>query len=220
MSARHCLRSHHAGTRTEGTRVRNLRGLHLLIAEDEWLLASDLATFFADMGAIILGPVATVEQAGRHAKAAEAAILDIDLHGRHVFPIADELMRRNVPFVFFSGYDEIAIPEHLRFASSLSKTSSPAAVVDALFPPKASPEAVAVAQPGSAAEEVVALLPKLRLTARLLLDDAGASDRLVEHTLEQALEDIDERPEGLPIADWLNAIMHRIAQLRGASLLH
>jgi len=199
--------------------VRNLRGLHLLIAEDEWLLASDLASFFADMGAIILGPVSTVEQAGQHANAAEAAILDIDLHGRKVFPVADELMRRNVPFVFFSGYDEIAIPEHLRFASSLSKSSNRAAMVDALFP-EPSTEPVTVAHPPSTAEDVVALLPKLRLTARLLLDDAGASDRLVEHTLEQALEDLDRRPEGSSIADWLNTIMRGIAQLRGASLLH
>ncbi|TIU88016.1 MAG: response regulator [Mesorhizobium sp.] len=200
--------------------MRNLRGLHLLIAEDEWLLASDLATFFADMGAIILGPVATLEQAGRHAKAAEAAILDIDLHGRKVFPIADELMLRNVPFVFFSGYDDIAIPEHLRFASSLSKSSNRVTLVDALFPPAPSAEPATVAQPVSAAEGVVALLPKLRLTARLLLDDAGASDRLVEHTLERALEDIDNRPADSSIADWLSAIMRRIAQLRGASLLH
>ncbi|RUX14178.1 response regulator [Mesorhizobium sp. M2A.F.Ca.ET.042.01.1.1] len=200
--------------------MRNLRGLHLLIAEDEWLLASDLATFFADMGAIILGPVATLEQAGRHAKAAEAAILDIDLHGRKIFPVADELMLRNVPFVFFSGYDDIAIPEHLRFASSLSKSSNRVSLVDALFPPEPSAEPATVMQPVSAAEDVVALLPKLRLTARLLLDDAGASDRLVEHTLEQALEDIDKRPEDSSIADWLNAIMRRIAQLRGASLLH
>ncbi|TIV05688.1 MAG: hypothetical protein E5V94_13525 [Mesorhizobium sp.] len=72
----------------------------------------------------------------------------------------------------------------------------------------------------SAAEDVVALLPKLRLTARLLLDDAGASDRLVEHTLEQALEDIDNRPEASSITDWLNSIMRRIAWSRGASLLH
>lgn len=200
--------------------MRNLRGLHLLIAEDEWLLASDLATFFAGMGAIILGPAATVEQAGRHAKAADAAILDVNLHGRLVFPVADELMRRNVPFVFFSGYDEIAIPERLRFASSLSKSSNGAVVVDALFPPEPFAEPVTVAQPTPPAEDVVALLPKLRLTARLLLDDAGASDRLVEHTLEQALEDIDKRPAGSSIADWLNTIMRKIARLRGACLLH
>jgi hypothetical protein len=200
--------------------VRDLRGLHLLIAEDEWLLASDLATFFSDMGAIILGPVATIELAGRYAKTAEAAILDVDLQGRYVFPIADELMSRNVPFVFFSGYDEIAIPEHLRFASSLSKSSSRAAVADALFPPEPQHGPAIVAQPASLADDVVSLLPKLRLTARLWLDDAGAADRLVELTLERALEDIDKKPAGSSLVDWLNGIMRRIARLRGASLLH
>lgn len=203
-------------------RVRNLRGLHLLIAEDEWLLASDLAKFFSDMGAIILGPVATVEQAGRHAQTAEAAILDVDLQGRHVFPIADELMSRNVPFVFFSGYDEIAIPEHLRFASSLSKSSSRIALADALFPPEPQldPTTSTVVQPATTADDVVSLLPKLRLAARLLLDDAGASDRLVELTLERALEDIDNRPAGSSTAEWLNGIMRSIARARGSSLLH
>ncbi|RVA55221.1 response regulator, partial [Mesorhizobium sp. M7A.F.Ca.US.001.01.1.1] len=36
--------------------VRDLRGLHILIVEDEWTLAGDLARFFSNMGAIILGP--------------------------------------------------------------------------------------------------------------------------------------------------------------------
>ncbi|WP_245420589.1 MULTISPECIES: response regulator [unclassified Mesorhizobium] len=183
--------------------------------EDEWLLASDLAQFFTDMGAVILGPVATVEQAARHTEAAEAAILDIDLQGRRVFPIADELMRRNVPFVFFSGYEDIAVPEHLRFASSLSKSSSGVTVADALFPPDQSRPAT-----DRPDDDVFSLLPKLRLTARLLLGDVNASDRLVEHTLQQALDEIDSRPEGSTIADWLNAIMRRLARARGASLLH
>ncbi|WP_245430085.1 response regulator [Mesorhizobium sp. WSM3859] len=191
-----------------------------MIAEDEWLLASDLAKFFSDMGAIILGPVATVEQAGRHAQTAEAAILDVDLQGRHVFPIADELMSRNVPFVFFSGYDEIAVPEHLRFVSS--KSSSRTALADALFSPEPllEPMTSTVAQPATVADDVVSLLPKLRLAARLLLDDARASDRLVELTLERALEDIDNRPTGSSTADWLNGIMRGIARARGGSLLH
>ncbi|SFQ07988.1 hypothetical protein SAMN03159463_05586 [Mesorhizobium sp. NFR06] len=197
--------------------MRNLRGLYLLIAEDEWLLANDLAAYFADMGAMILGPAATVEQAGRLAKAAEAAILDIDLRGRHIFPVADELVRRNVPFVFFSGYGEIAIPEHLRFVSSLSKSSTRAAVTSALFPGEPMPS---VAQPVPTGDDVISLLPKLRLTARLLLGDAGASDRLVEVTLERALEDIDEKPPGSSTADWVQTIMRNMAHSRGASLLH
>lgn len=189
--------------------MRDLRGIHLLIVEDEWLLASDLAKFFADMGAVILGPVATVEQAARHTQAAEAAILDIDLRGRRVFPIADELVRRNVPFVFFSGYDDIAIPDRLRYASNLKKSSTPADISDVLFPPTRPPE-----------DNIISLLPKLRLAARLLLDDVGASDRLVERTLLQAIEEVDSRPADLTTARWLNLIMRGIARLDGASLMH
>src|SRR3954454_8696852 len=81
--------------------VRDLRGLHILIVEDEWSMAGDLARFFSNMGAIILGPAATVEQASEHTDQAEAAILDVNLNGRRVFPIADKLMRRGIPFVFF-----------------------------------------------------------------------------------------------------------------------
>ncbi|TGR73519.1 hypothetical protein EN832_33205, partial [Mesorhizobium sp. M1C.F.Ca.ET.189.01.1.1] len=79
--------------------VRNLRGVRLLIVEDEWLLADDLARYFSNMGAVILGPAATLEQAAIHTQTAEAAILDIDINGRRVFPIADQLLRRGVPFV-------------------------------------------------------------------------------------------------------------------------
>lgn len=43
--------------------MHDLRGIHILIVEDEWILAGDLARFFADMSAIVLGPVESVEQA-------------------------------------------------------------------------------------------------------------------------------------------------------------
>lgn len=86
------------------------------------------------MGAVVLGPAAKVEHASMHTEAAEAAILDVNLNGRRVFPIADELMRRGVPFVFFSGDEDIVIPERLRHASNLRKSSDSYAVFDALFP--------------------------------------------------------------------------------------
>ncbi|RVD49435.1 response regulator, partial [Mesorhizobium sp. M2D.F.Ca.ET.140.01.1.1] len=82
-------------------------------------LADDLARYFSNMGAVILGPAATLEQAAIHTQTAEAAILDIDINGRRVSPIADQLLRRGVPFVFFSGVGDITIPEHLRCASNL-----------------------------------------------------------------------------------------------------
>lgn len=80
-----------------------------------------LSGYFGNMGAVVLGPASTVEHASMHTEAAEAAILDVNLNGRRVFPIADELMRRGVPFVFFSGDEDIVIPERLRHASKPSK---------------------------------------------------------------------------------------------------
>ncbi|MER9439770.1 hypothetical protein [Mesorhizobium sp. M0618] len=77
--------------------MRDVRGLHILIVEDEWFVAADLARFFRSMGAIILGPAPSVKQAWEHTYAAEAAILDVNLNGQRVFPIADELVRRGIP---------------------------------------------------------------------------------------------------------------------------
>lgn len=198
--------------------MRDLRGLHILIVEDEWTLAGDLARFFSNMGAIILGPAATVEQASKHTETAEAAILDVNLNGRRVFPIADELMRRGIPFVFFSGDDDIAIPDHLRYASNLRKSSGSQAVFNALFlPPQAPGRASSMPDP---CDDVFALLPKLRLAARLLLGDVDASDRLVERTLEQAIRDVDRRQLGQSTENWLNGIMREMAKTRGANLMH
>lgn len=196
--------------------MHDLRGVHILIVEDEWMLAGDLARYFSNMGAIVLGPAATIEQASVHTEAAEAAILDVNLNGRRVFPIADELMRRGVPFVFFSGDSDIAIPEHLRYASNLRKSSGGQAVFNALFPTQTSGR---VDAPNSS-DDVFSLLPKLRLAARLLLGDVDASDRLVERTLERAIQDIDRRQAGLSTEDWLNGIMRDVAKSSGANLLH
>ncbi|WP_188393703.1 response regulator [Mesorhizobium sp. SARCC-RB16n] len=197
--------------------MRELRGLHILIVEDEWSMAGDLARFFSNMGAIILGPAATVEQASEHTDRAEAAILDVNLNGRRVFPIADKLMRRGIPFVFFSGDNDIAIPEHLRYVSNLRKSSGSQAVFNALFPQASERPGISVP---SSPDDIFALLPKLRLAARLLLGDVNASDRLVEQTLEQAIRDVDHRQLGQSTENWLNGIMREVAKARGANLMH
>ncbi|WP_287209940.1 response regulator [Mesorhizobium sp.] len=198
--------------------MRDLRGVRILIVEDDWVLAGDLARYFGNMGAVVLGPAATVEHASMHTEVAEAAILDVNLNGRRVFPIADELMRRGVPFVFFSGDEDIVIPERLRHASNLRKSADSYAVFDALFPPEKS--ALAGRPAVNLSDNVFSLLPKLRLAARLLLGDVGASDRLVERTLERAIGEIDRRRPGVSTEDWLNGIMRNIAGSGGTSLLN
>jgi CheY-like chemotaxis protein len=82
------------------------RGVRVLIVEDEYFLAQDLADWFQSLGAEVLGPAGTVAQALTLARGAgiDGAILDVNLRGERVYPVADLLMQRRIAFVFASGY--------------------------------------------------------------------------------------------------------------------
>jgi len=86
--------------------TERLSGQHVLIVEDEYFLAQDLVDFFQDLGVQVLGPAASVSEALRLLESAEVqgAILDVNLKGERVYPVADVLRQRHVPFVFASGY--------------------------------------------------------------------------------------------------------------------
>ena len=67
----------------------------------------DLQFVFEDQGAQVIGPVMTLEQALCAASSEptiDAAILDVDIGGRDVFPVAARLRERGVPFVFHTGH--------------------------------------------------------------------------------------------------------------------
>jgi CheY-like chemotaxis protein len=91
----------------------NLQGRRVLIVEDEYLLAMDLAERFEDLGVEVIGPAATVRDAvallGN--QEVEGAVLDINIRGERVYPVADILTQKNVPFVFTSGYSKELEPE-------------------------------------------------------------------------------------------------------------
>lgn len=95
----------------------DIDGLKLLVVEDEYLLALYLADVLGDMGAEVLGPVACVADALELIEAApgiDAAILDVNLAGEAVFPVADRLSALRVPFAFASGYDPDLMPARFR----------------------------------------------------------------------------------------------------------
>ncbi|MFL6818375.1 MAG: response regulator [Bradyrhizobium sp.] len=83
-----------------------LCGQHVLIVEDEYFLAQDLAEYFHDLGAEVMGPVASVKEALKLLEVSDvqAAVLDVNLRGERVYPVADALRQRHLPFVFASGY--------------------------------------------------------------------------------------------------------------------
>jgi DNA-binding response OmpR family regulator len=90
-----------------------LKGRRVLVVEDEALIAMMLEDVLREAGAEVL-TAATLGEALRLVEAAaaaghggglSAAVLDIDLAGERVLPVADSLARLGVPFLFATGYD-------------------------------------------------------------------------------------------------------------------
>lgn len=93
--------------------MSGLVGRRVLIVEDEFFIADDLATAVSKAGAMVVGPVSSQAEALRllTSNSPDLAILDINLRGETSFAIADELATRHLPFVFATGYDAWSIPE-------------------------------------------------------------------------------------------------------------
>ncbi len=106
----------------------------VLIVEDEYFLADDMAQALSKLGAQVVGPVPSPEKALALLadEPVDAAILDINLRGRMVFPVADALREQGVPFVFATGYDESAVPEAYRDVPRWEKPFKPEDLARAL----------------------------------------------------------------------------------------
>jgi CheY-like chemotaxis protein len=93
----------------------NIKGRRLLVVEDDFLIADDLANSLQDLGAEVVGPAGTVEDALQllesDGEQLDAAVLDINLREERVYPVASALAQRGIPFVFTTGYDTVAIPQ-------------------------------------------------------------------------------------------------------------
>jgi DNA-binding NtrC family response regulator len=88
----------------------------VLVVEDEAPVALDLEQTLQAEGCVVVGPVAWLERALLHAslEPIDVALLDVNLAGSLVFPVADALAARDIPFVFLTGYDSTILPERFR----------------------------------------------------------------------------------------------------------
>lgn len=86
-----------------------LRHRRILVVEDNTPIALEMVKTLGDLGCVVIGPAGTVESAARLAavETVDAAVLDVDLHGRSVLPVAELLEARGVPIVFCTGFGEI-----------------------------------------------------------------------------------------------------------------
>jgi CheY-like chemotaxis protein len=98
--------------------MASLDGLRMLVVEDEALVAMMVEDMLTDFGCVVVDVAGTLEQGLALAKADEppidGAILDVNLGGSKVFPIAEALEARGLKFVFATGYGRAGLES--RFA--------------------------------------------------------------------------------------------------------
>ncbi len=103
--------------------TNGLAGCRILVVEDETVIAMMIEATLQDLGCVVVGPVSKLDAALPLARdeALDGAILDVTIRGGHVYPVAEQLLARIVPFVLASGYGEWALPETLRHQPRLAK---------------------------------------------------------------------------------------------------
>ncbi len=87
----------------------------MLVAEDEFLVAMLLEDILTDNGCIVSGPFGNLHDALAAADTAtvDVALLDVNLSGEKIYPVAERLSERGIPFFLLTGYGQDAVPlEH------------------------------------------------------------------------------------------------------------
>jgi CheY-like chemotaxis protein len=89
-----------------------LAGCRVLVVEDEELVSLVIEEVLADQQSVVIGPFARLQPALEAAQSAEIdiALLDASLHGDAVYPVAEALSARRIPFLLLSGYGAGAVP--------------------------------------------------------------------------------------------------------------
>jgi CheY-like chemotaxis protein len=89
-----------------------LEGVRVLVVEDEYLVAALIEQILVSAGCIVMGPIARVPEAldAVDHDDYDAAVLDVNLAGERINPVAEALSQRNVPFMFVTGYGVNALP--------------------------------------------------------------------------------------------------------------
>ena len=105
------------------TEAASLAGFRVLVVEDDMLIAVYIEQMLQDLGCVVVGPVGKLDVAMQVAddEALNAAILDVNIRGGNVFPVAERLRARGIPFALASGYGDWALPEAFRNQPRLTK---------------------------------------------------------------------------------------------------
>jgi CheY-like chemotaxis protein len=118
------------------TGSHTLTGRRVLVVEDDFLIANVIVEALRSQGADIVGPAGNLEHALVLAVGKEhidGAVLDVNLRGETVYPVADVLRAKGVPIVFTTGYDAGDVAPRFADTPCLQKPFSLERLVRTLF---------------------------------------------------------------------------------------
>ena len=107
----------------------------VLIVEDEMLVGLDLKEMLLDSGCTVIGPCPSIKKAMdllEEQDAIDVAVLDVNLRGTYVFPLASHLQDIGVPIIFASGYEATNLPKDFQQTRIISKPYSKSECIEAL----------------------------------------------------------------------------------------
>jgi DNA-binding response OmpR family regulator len=112
----------------------NLAGRRILVVEDEMLISLLIEDVLTDEECIIIGPFDRVAKAlgAAQSEMLDAALLDVNVAGTKIYPIAEILAMRGIPFMLLSGYGADAVPSGHPEWRAFSKPFRPEDLVAAL----------------------------------------------------------------------------------------
>lgn len=101
----------------------DLKGLRVLVVEDEVAISMLIEDMLGDFGCEVVGPAGGLTEALALATAdgIDLAILDVNVAGQPIYPVVEALAARGVPFLFSTGYGSAGIDEPYRDRPVLPK---------------------------------------------------------------------------------------------------
>lgn len=121
-----------------------LDGMRVFVVEDEALVGMLLEDMLEEMGCVVVDLAGTIKQALARLESigdtTDAAILDVNIGGEKVFPVADALANLGIPFLFASGYGPAGVESRFQQHTVLTKPYAESALADALTKMRAARE--------------------------------------------------------------------------------
>ena len=117
-----------------GADAQPLKSLRLLVVEDETLVAMLIEDIVTDAGGVIVGPAGNRDRALElvRSEAFDGALLDVNLGGEPIYPVAEAVAERRIPFVFVTGYGGASLDPRFAGAAAVQKPFGADALIQAI----------------------------------------------------------------------------------------